>query len=49
MNFLQLKSLWKKICANSEIIGVDVDCPNKDGITPMYQYISEDGLRDILK
>ena len=36
MNFLQLKSLWKKICASSEIIGVDVDCPNKDGITPMY-------------
>ena len=33
------RGMWQFIAhllSSSEIIGVDVDCPNKDGITPMY-------------
>ena len=33
------RGMWQFIAhllSSSEIIGIDVDCPNKDGITPMY-------------
>ena len=33
------RGMWQFIAhllSSSEIVGIDVDCPNKDGITPMY-------------